>query len=331
MASKVTFGVVSTARIALTRHIPAIQQARNAEVVAISSRDSATAEAAATKLGIPKSYGSYQELISDPAIDAVLNPLPNSMHREWTIRAVRAGKHVMCEKPIAMTVQEAREMFDAAEETGVRLVESFTHRLTGQMRYVRERVAEGAFGHVTEAHGRVGSFVQDIDTNIRANPALGGGSLWDRGSYPVSALRFILGAEPDVAFAMRRDYLKRDIDSTLVGILRFPGNVLGTLSSSLEQPRTNHLRVLCSRGAIIVPNMFREDTPVVIDTDDGVEEILFSEPDRFAKLYEDFCDAIIFGTPQEFGRKDVIANTAALTALLKSAATGHPVPIADML
>ena len=118
-------------------------------------------------------------------------------------------------------------MHDAAEANGVQLAESFTHRLTEQMRYVRDSVANGLIGEVTEAHGRLGSDLHEVDTNIRANPELGGGSLWDRGSYPVCALRFVLGAEPESAYAMRRDSLGRDIDSTLVGILRFPGNVAG--------------------------------------------------------------------------------------------------------
>ncbi len=331
MAEKVRFGVISTARIALNKHIPAIKQSRNAEIVAISSRNQARAHDAANRLDIPKSYGSYEELIADPNVDAVLNPLPNSMHHEWTILAARAGKHVMCEKPIAMNVREAREMFDAAEENAIRLAESFTHRLTPQMRYVRERVARGSLGYPTEAHGRLGSLLSDVDTNIRANPDLGGGSLWDRGSYPVSALRFVLRAEPEVAFAMSRDHLNRNIDSTIVGILRFPENVLGTISSSLEQPRTNHLRIICSHGAILMPNMFEEDTPVLIETDQETEEIQFSGQDRFVTLYEEFCDGIINGSPQEFGRQDATANTAALTALLKSAANAQPVQVKSML
>ena len=199
MSKTVKYGVISTARIAVNKHIPAIQDSTNGEVVAISSRDLALAKSEADRLGIPKYYGSYNELIEDPDIDAVVNPLPNTMHHEWTIRAANAGKHVMCEKPIAMTVQEAHEMHDAAEANGVQLAESFTHRLTEQMRYVRDSVANGLIGEVTEAHGRLGSYLHEVDTNIRANPELGGGSLWDRGSYPVCALRFVLGAEPESA------------------------------------------------------------------------------------------------------------------------------------
>ena len=197
MSKTVKYGVISTARIAVNKHIPAIQDSINGEVVAISSRDLALAKSEADRLGIPRHYGSYNELIADPDIDAVVNPLPNTMHHEWTIRAANAGKHVMCEKPIAMTVQEAHEMHDAAEANGVQLAESFTHRLTEQMRYVRDSVANGLIGEVTEAHGRLGSYLHEVDTNIRANPELGGGSLWDRGSYPVCALRFVLGGEPE--------------------------------------------------------------------------------------------------------------------------------------
>ena len=331
MTSKVKYGVISTARIALNAHIPAIQESMNGEVVAISSRDPEKAKAEAARLGIPRHYGSYDELIADPDIDAVVNPLPNTMHHEWTIKAANASKHVMCEKPIAMTVQEAHEMHDAAEANGVQLAESFTHRLTEQMRYVRESVANGLIGEVTEVNGRFGSYLRDVDTNIRANPELGGGSLWDRGSYPLSAIRFILDAEPVSVFAVRRDSLKRDIDSTIVGILRFPGNVVGTVSSSLEQTMTNRVYVVGSRGAITVTHMFEEDAPVIVEVDGETEEVQFDGPYRFIVLYEQFSETILNGTPQEFGRDDSVANTAAITALLESAATGRPVDILSML
>ena len=312
-------------------HIPAIQESKNGEVVAISSRDPEKAKAEAERLGVPRHYGSYDELIADPDIDAVVNPLPNTMHHEWTIKAANAGKHVMCEKPIAMTVQEAREMHDAAEANGVQLAESFTHRLTKQMRYVRESLANGLIGEVTEVNGRFGSYLQDVDTNIRANPELGGGSLWDRGSYPLSAIRFILDTEPESVFAVRRDSLERDIDSTIVGILRFPHNVVGTVSSSLEQTTTNRVYVVGSRGTITVTHMFEEDAPVIVEVDGKTEEVQFDGPYRFVVLYEQFSDTILNGSPQEFGRDDSVANTAAITAMLESAITGRPVEISSML
>ena len=331
MAQTVRYGVISTARIGLNAHIPAIQESKNGEVVAISSRDSQKAEAEAERLGIPRHYGSYDELISDPEVDAVVNPLPNTMHHEWTIKAANAGKHVMCEKPIAMTVQEAREMHDAAEANGVQLAESFTHRLNAQMRYVRESVANGLIGEVTEVNGRFGSYLQDVDTNIRANPELGGGSLWDRGSYPLSAIRFILDSEPESVYAIRRDSLERDIDSTIVGILRFPDNVVGTVSSSLEQTMTNRVYVVGSRGTITLTHMFEEDAPVIVEVDGETKDVQFDGPYRFVVLYEQFSDTILNGTPQEFGRDDSIANTAAITAMLESAVTGMPVDISSML
>ena len=303
----------------------------NGEVVAISSRDPKKAKAEADRLGIPKHHGSYDELIADPDINAVVNPLPNTMHHEWTIKAANAGKHVMCEKPIAMTAQEANEMHDAADANGVQLAEAFTHRLTDQMRYVRDCVANGVIGEITEVNGRFGSYLQDVDNNIRANPDLGGGSLWDRGSYPLSAIRFILDAEPVSVFAVRRDSLKRDIDSTIVGLLRFPGNVVGTVSSSLEQTMTNRVYVVGARGTITLTHMFEEDAPVLVEVDGKTKEVQFDGPYRFITLYERFSDTILNGTPQEFGRDDSVANTAAITAMLKSAKTGGPVDISSMI
>ena len=327
----VKYGVISTARIGLNAHIPAIKDSKNGEVAAISSRDPVKAKAEAERLGIPKHHGSYDELIADPDIDAVVNPLPNTMHHEWTIKAANAGKHVMCEKPMAMTVQEAREMHDAAEANGVQLAEAFTHRLTDQMRYVRDCLANGVIGEVTEINGRFGSYLQDVDTNIRANPELGGGSLWDRGSYPLSAIRFVLDAEPVSVFAVRRDSLERDIDSTIVGLFRFPNYVVGTVSSSLEQTMTNRVFVVGSTGTITLTHMFEEDAPVLVEVDGKTEEVLFDGPYRFVTLYEQFSDTILNGAPQEFGRQDSVANTAAITAMLESAKTGRPVEITSML
>ena len=331
MAQTVKYGVISTARIGLNAHIPAIKESKNGEVIAISSRDPEKARAEAERLGIPKHHGTYDELIADPDVDAVVNPLPNTMHHEWTIKAANAGKHVMCEKPVAMTVQEAREMHDAADANGVQLAEAFTHRLTDQMRFVRDCVADGVIGEVTEVNGRFGSYLQDVDTNIRANPELGGGSLWDRGSYPLSAIRFILDSEPESVYAVRRDSLERDIDSTIVGLFRFPGNVVGTVSSSLEQTMTNRVYVVGSRGTITLTHMFEEDAPVLVEVDGETKKVQFDGRYRFITLYERFSNTILNGTPQEFGRDDSVANTAAITAMLKSAKTGMPVEIADML
>ena len=155
MPDIVRYGVLSTAQIALNRHLPAAQAIGNAEIAAISSRDQAKAEASATQYGIAKAYGSYQAVLDDPEIDAIINPLPNSMHCEWTVKAAQAGKHILCEKPLAVTVAQARQMIDAARANGVLLVEAFTHRLNPQLQCARRLVQQGEIGEVKLARAEL--------------------------------------------------------------------------------------------------------------------------------------------------------------------------------
>ena len=155
MADIVRYGVLSTAQIALNRHLPAAQAAANSQVVAIASRDQAKADKSAGEHGIAKAYGSYQALLHDPDIDAVINPLPNSMHCEWSIKAAQAGKHILCEKPLSVTVDESRKMIDAAKHNGVLLVEAFTHRLNPQLQCARRLVQQGEIGEVKLARAEL--------------------------------------------------------------------------------------------------------------------------------------------------------------------------------
>ena len=331
MTGTVKYGVISTARIAVNKHIPAIQDSINGEVVAISSRDLALAKSEAARLGIPKYYGSYKELIADPDIDAVVNPLPNTMHHEWTIRAANAGKHVMCEKPIAMTVQEAHEMHDAAEANGVQLAESFTHRLTEQMRYVRDSVANGLIGEVTRrTAGSAPTCTRSTPTFVRTP---------NSAEAACGTVGHIPSAPSDSCSAPSRKSHMRCGEIILAGtstrrssgFSTSRGNVAGTVSSSMEQVMTNRFYVIGSRGMMTVTHMFEEDAPVITEVDGKTEEIQFSGPNRFVVLYEQFSDTILNGTPQEFGRDDSVANTAAIKALLKSAGTGSPVEISSLL
>ena len=201
----VRYGIIGTAEIALNQHIPAARESANSEVLAISSRDQARARQAAEKHGIPRWYGSYDALLDDPDVDAVINCLPNSLHSEWTIRAAEAGKHVLCEKPLAITVDEARRMIDATNYNKVVLVEAFTHRWNLHLRRARELIADGVIGHVTGLTAALTFSVAQPDGNIRFSPELAGGSLLDAGCYAVYACRFVLGEEPRRAVGFAYD------------------------------------------------------------------------------------------------------------------------------
>ena len=205
MTDKVRWGVLSTAHIGTEQVIPAIQQGRNCEVVAIASRDVARGRKAADRLAIPSAYASYEELLADQDIDAVYNPLPNHLHRDWTIAAARAGKHVLCEKPLALNADEAQEMVDSCADAGVKLMEAFMYRLHPSWVKVRELVASGAIGELLSIQTRFAYFNND-PSNIRNKTETGGGALMDIGCYAINLSRMMFGSEPTrVQAAVRRD------------------------------------------------------------------------------------------------------------------------------
>ncbi len=325
MADIVRYGVLSTAQIALTRHLPAAQALDNSAIVAISSRDQARAEECAAAHGIAKAYGSYQALLDDPDIDAIINPLPNSMHCEWTIKAAKAGKHVLCEKPFAMTVGEARWMIDAAQTSGVLLAEAFTHRLNPQLQCARRLVQQGEIGEVKLARAELTFALRDWEGDVRTRADLGGGALSDAGCYCVSAIRFALNAEPVAAQGFQ--HLRNGVDATFTGLLRFPGDCVAYIATGMEEHFRCVLEVVGSQGAILVPNMFdeRAEVRIAIGNVERVEK--FMGPDRFQVQLERFSNCILQGKEPEFPPEDGLKNVATLCALKKAADTATPVEI----
>ena len=328
MPDVVRYGVISTAQIAINRHLPAAVESHNSEVVAISSRTPERAEQAAKDNDIERWYGTYEEMLADPDIDAVINPLPNSMHHEWTIKAAEAGKHILCEKPIAVTMAEVRETIAAAEANGVLLVEAFMHRLNPHMRRVRQLVAEGVIGEPRHFAAVLAFTSRDTATDVRLKPDLAGGGMWDAGCYAVSAARFILSAEPTSAAAFSYDSGNFGVDTTFSGLLEFPGGAVAHVRSSVEQPRTNMGEVIGTAGKILIPSLFEEDTSIIIEDADGnqrVEE--FDGPPRFTVQISDFSDCVLNGTTPEFPPADGLRNTAAMVALYGSAGSGNIEPV----
>src|SRR6185295_7908265 len=192
---KVRWGILGVARIAVNRTVPAMQAGEWCEVAGIASRDRARAQKAARELGIPKAYGSYEELLADPEIEAIYNPLPNHLHVPWSIKAAEAGKHVLCEKPIAMTVAEARTLLEKQKATGVKIGEAFMVRTHPQWLRTKELIASGRIGELRSISGFFSYFNRDPN-NIRNKSEYGGGALMDIGCYPIIAARFAFGGEP---------------------------------------------------------------------------------------------------------------------------------------
>ncbi len=327
MADTVRYGILSTAQIALNRHLPAAQAADNAEVVAIASRELSKAEAAAKKHGIARAYGAYQEVIDDSEVDAIINPLPNSMHGEWTIKAAEAGKHILCEKPLAVTVAEAQQMIDAAKANGVQLMEAFTHRFNPQMQFARRLVQEGELGQISSATAGLAFGLKDWESDVRASRALAGGALMDAGCYCVSALRFVLNEEPVSAQAFQRIRQPSGVDSTTSGLLRFPSEAVGHVLASMEQDFSCALSVVGNHGRVDVANMFDEQGEVRVEVGGRERVETFSGPDRFRVQIERFSSCVLAGKEPEFSPRDALKNTAAVVALQRAAETGKTVEV----
>ena len=247
--TKVRWGILSTADIGMTKVTPAIQAAENCEVVAIASRDSARAAAAAAELGIPAAYGTYEELLTADDVDAVYIPLPNDLHAEWTVKAATAGKHVLCEKPLALSAPEAEEMVRACERAGVKLGEAFMYRHHPTWVEAVRLVRNGAIGELQGVQSWF-SYYNDDPENIRNRPENGGGAIMDIGSYNINASRMLFDAEPvRIEAAVRRDPVM-GIDTLSSAVLEFPGGGQATFTCSIRSEDYQRVHIVGSTGRI---------------------------------------------------------------------------------
>ena len=325
MATRILrWGLICTARINRAVIPPLRASARN-QLVAVASRTSEQAQAYAKEWNIPRAFGSYEALLADPDIDVIYNSLPNSLHAEWTIKAVQAGKHVLCEKPIAVTVEQVDAMAAAAQKAGVVLAEAFMYRHHLQTLKVQELVESGAIGELRLVHG---SFTYNLARpgDVRLDPALDGGSIWDVGSYPISYARCVIGAEPVEVFGWQVTG-PTGVDVTFVGQMRFAGDVIARFDSSFRMPDRAHIEVVGSEGIINVPDPFKpERDHKILLTRNGETETL-AIPDQMLYLgeVEDMADAILLGKAPRISLADSRGNVAAIVALLRSAREGQPV------
>jgi predicted dehydrogenase len=338
---RVRWGLLSTARIN-ERLIPVLRASPRSEVAAIASRDLAVADHYARAWNIPRAHGSYEALLADPEIDAVYLPLPNHLHAEWAVKCAQAGKHVLCEKPLALTVEEVDRMAEAAERSGVVIQEASMMRFHAQTRYMRQMVARGAIGSVRLLRG-IFTFTLERREDIRWDPARGGGSLWDLGSYCVSFARSVLGAEPVEVFAMQVPSAS-GVDTSLAGQMRFPGDALVQFFSSFAAFAHVEADLLGTAGRILldvpwVNHVDRSTHVTVIRFGQGQARSTFgdnldnqtAETQTFenANAYRDEVDSmvatILDGTPPALPLADSRKNVAAILALYTSAREGRPV------
>jgi len=269
MLNKVRWGVLSTADFGLKVAIPAMQKGEWSEIRAIASRDLRKAEEAARSLGIPKAYGSYEELLRDPEIEAIYNPLPNHLHVPWSIKAAEAGKHVLCEKPLSMNVAEAKELLRVQEKTGAKIGEAFMVRTHPQWLRARELVRSGRIGPLRSITGFFSYFNRD-PRNIRNIPETGGGALMDIGCYPITTSRFMFGEEPTRVLGLLERDPEMKTDRLASAILDFTsGHATFTVSTQLVPYQRMHFLGTKGRIEIEIPFNAPNDRPCRIFIDDG--------------------------------------------------------------
>ena len=317
------WGLLSTARIN-RMVIPPLRVSAGNRLLAVGSRDGAKAAAYAKEWGIGRAHASYEALLADPEIDAVYIPLPNHLHAEWTIRAARAGKHVLCEKPLALTVAEVDAMEAAARQCGVVLAEAFMYRHHPQTLKVKELVDGGAVGPVRFVRGTF-SFPLDRPNDVRLRPEWGGGCLWDVGCYPLSFARFVLGKEP-VEVVGAQVVGPSGIDETFVGQLVFPGEVLVQVDAGFRSPVRTGLEIAGTEGTIVVRQPWRpEGLPILLTRGGETEEIAAGGEDRYLLEIEDLADCVRTGRTPRVTLAESRGNVATIVALLQSVREGRAV------
>ncbi len=326
MARKVKWGVLGVAKIAVTKVIPPMQKSEFCDIVAIASRDLSRAQATAQDLGIAKAYGAYEELLADPEIEAIYNPLPNHLHVPWSIRAAEAGKHVLCEKPIALSVAEARQLVAVRDRTGVKIEEAFMVRTHPQWLRVKELVDSGRIGEVRSVLGHFSYFNNDPQ-NIRSRVDYGGGGLMDIGCYPITTSRFVLEEEPTrVVSLMERDP-ELKIDRLTSAILDFPtAQVIFTCSTQMVPYQRMHFLGTRGRIEVVIPFNAPNDEPcrILVDdqgdfSDEEIEILEFATCDQYGIQGDLFSKAILQQTEVPTPLEDAVKNMAVIEAIFRSA------------
>lgn len=324
----VGWGVLGTGKIGARAVIPAIQASSNGRLVAVASRARERAQAlAAESRSQARAYGSYEELLADPEVEAVYIPLPNGMHAEWSIRAAEAGKHVLCEKPLALTAAEARRIVDACRAAGVLLLEAFMYRFHPQTRWVQEQLAAGRIGPVRLVRG---SFAFDIAArprDIRLQAALGGGSLMDVGCYPLNYCRMVFGGPPRSAVARVVVPDEAEVELGVAAVLDFGDDRLGVFDCSFQWPRQQRVEIVGQAGRIVVEAPFTpafNDTVVRVLSDDETVEHRIAGVDQYRLQVEHFATCVREGKPLAIEPQDAVENAAAIDLIYQSAGYRWP-------
>jgi len=318
-------GLLSTANIN-RMVIAGARASSDVEIVAVASRDSARADAYAREHGIPRAHGSYEALLADPGVEGIYISLPNSMHVDWSVQALEAGKHVLCEKPLSRRPIDVDRAFAAAERSGRVLAEAFMYRHHPQTKRVAELVRGGAIGELRTIRSAFSFPLADLE-NVRMQPDLDGGALMDVGCYCVSGSR-LLGGEPERVWG-EQVVAPTGVDTTFVATLRFAGDVVATFHASMSIPSRQELEVFGTEGTLLVQAPWRVDFggDVLLTRDGAVEYVDVPEGDSYQLELDDFAAAARGEHAPLLGRGDSLGQTRAIEALYRSADSGEPVSL----
>ena len=325
---KIRWGVISSAKIGTEKVIPAMQQSESGEIMALASRSLETSKLVCENLGIPKAYGSYEELLADPEIDAIYNPLPNHLHVPWTIKAAKSGKHVLCEKPIALNADEASQLLEVQKDTGVLIVEAFMVRDNPQWHWVQEQVKCGEIGELRAIQSAF-SYMNRDPQNIRNMPDIGGGGIYDIGCYPVFISRMVFGEEPLKVCALIEKDPDFQTDRLASGMMKFPSGQSSFICSTQLVPY-QRVQIFGTKKRIEVEVPFNASNqmPSRVFMDDGAAnhgrfKLIEDLPvcDQYTKQAEAFEAKILSGKIDEASLQDAISNMRVIDALYKAGAS----------
>ena len=326
MDKRLNWGLLSTAKInrALIKPLNASKRTR---LLAVASRSISSAEAYAREWNIPRAHGSYEALLADPEIDVIYNSLPNHLHAEWTIKALRAGKHVLCEKPFALTLAEVDAMSQAAHETGKVLAEAFMYLHHAQTLKIKEIVESGVLGKLQLIKGAF-TFTLTREGNYRWMEEMGGGSIWDVGCYPISFARMIVGAEPVEVFGWQLTG-PGGSDESFFGQMRFKDEVHTQFDCGFKSPSRAFIEIIGTDATLNIPDPFKpgRKNEIYLNHNNEMQTIKIKGDELYSGEVEDICDAILKNQPSLISLADSRGNIAVMLALLKSAKSGKPVSL----
>ncbi len=327
MNPKIRWGVLGWARIARNEVIPAIQRSRNGTLQAVASRSETKLAECKAALNPPQLHRSYEDLVCDPAVDAVYNPLPNSLHREWTIKAAEQGKHVLCEKPVALNTTEAREMIAACRANGVVFMEAFMYRYSARTQKVVEVLRSGVLGDIKFITSQF-RFLLTRPGDVRREAGLGGGSFYDVGVYPLNFTGLVIdtvtgsapgaGPQPEAVTAQSMDV--NGVDELFSALLRYPGGITAALHSGFNAQFRMGAEVVGTKGALEIPLTYLgKEGPLTLIIGDQKQEIAVPESDRYRLQAEDFADAILLKRPPLLTAEETLRNMELLDRLYTAA------------